>query len=205
MEPPLVCRAGGNGTKGPALQAGRFRVPGTKLWVGDYTPSPRTAASGVFTHEFGHDLGLPDHYDTAGANDNSADFWTLMASSWPSTATSGPATSRITWVRGTRWCWVVRPRCVDPGQVKKVNIGPAEGSSTSGWQALASICRTTCRTPVFPVRARIRTTTTRVSATTSRPRCVVRGGGVRGRHGLDVPGQLRHRTGLGLCLRRVLR
>ena len=36
----------------------------------------------MFSHEFGHDLGLPDLYDTAGG-DNGTGFWTLMsAGSW---------------------------------------------------------------------------------------------------------------------------
>ena len=37
---------------------------------------------GVFAHEYGHDLGLPDFYDTNGG-ENSTAFWTLMSSgSW---------------------------------------------------------------------------------------------------------------------------
>ena len=36
----------------------------------------------MFAHEFGHDLGLPDYYDTAGG-ENGTSFWTLMSSgSW---------------------------------------------------------------------------------------------------------------------------
>ena len=45
---------------------------------------PENGGLGVFAHEYGHDLGLPDQYDTAGAATNSTvGFWTLMSSgSW---------------------------------------------------------------------------------------------------------------------------
>jgi immune inhibitor A len=50
-------------------------------WVGDYTIQPENGGLGVFAHEYGHDLGLPDQYDTRpqGA-DNATGFWTLMSS-----------------------------------------------------------------------------------------------------------------------------
>lgn len=52
------------------------------MWIGDYTTEPENGGLGVFTHEFGHDLGLPDLYDTAGG-DNGTGFWTLMSGgSW---------------------------------------------------------------------------------------------------------------------------
>ena len=36
----------------------------------------------MFAHEYGHDLGLPDFYDTNGG-ENCTAFWTLMSSgSW---------------------------------------------------------------------------------------------------------------------------
>ena len=40
----------------------------------------------MFAHEYGHDLGLPDHYDTAGGPDNAVNWWTLMAQSRASAA-----------------------------------------------------------------------------------------------------------------------
>ncbi|HET7706103.1 MAG TPA: immune inhibitor A domain-containing protein [Thermoanaerobaculia bacterium] len=51
----------------------------TGIWVGDYTIQPENGGLGVFAHEYGHDLGLPDHYDTAGG-DNSTGYWTIMSS-----------------------------------------------------------------------------------------------------------------------------
>ena len=52
------------------------------FWVRNYTIMPENGGVGVFAHEFGHDLGLPDLYDTGGG-ENGTGFWTLMSSgSW---------------------------------------------------------------------------------------------------------------------------
>jgi immune inhibitor A len=71
------------GATGPAAnKAGGTQIGNTGIWVGDYTMQPENGGLGVFAHEYGHDLGLPDLYDTAGG-DNSTAFWTLMSSgSW---------------------------------------------------------------------------------------------------------------------------
>ncbi|MEU0391248.1 immune inhibitor A domain-containing protein [Streptomyces sp. NPDC006208] len=72
------------GKTGPANnKAGGTQIGSTGIWVGDYTMQPENGGLGVFAHEYGHDLGLPDHYDTSGKGENSTGFWTLMsAGSW---------------------------------------------------------------------------------------------------------------------------
>ncbi|MFF4258975.1 immune inhibitor A domain-containing protein [Streptomyces sp. NPDC001663] len=73
--------AGATGPTGNKL--GGAQIGDTGIWVGDYTIQPENGGLGVFAHEYGHDLGLPDHYDTTGAGENSTGFWTLMSSgSW---------------------------------------------------------------------------------------------------------------------------
>lgn len=71
------------GATGPDFnKLGGTQVGNTGIWVGDYTMQPENGGLGVFAHEYGHDLGLPDEYDTAGG-ENSTGFWTLMSSgSW---------------------------------------------------------------------------------------------------------------------------
>ncbi|MGJ7912714.1 immune inhibitor A domain-containing protein [Neobacillus sp. LXY-1] len=50
----------------------------------DYTVMPEDGATGVFAHEYGHDLGLPDEYDTQYSGTGEAiGYWSIMASgSW---------------------------------------------------------------------------------------------------------------------------
>ncbi|MDQ0991164.1 immune inhibitor A domain-containing protein [Streptomyces sp. V3I7] len=71
------------GATGPQdNKLGGAQIGDTGIWVGDYTIQPENGGLGVFAHEYGHDLGLPDHYDTQGG-ENSTGFWTLMSSgSW---------------------------------------------------------------------------------------------------------------------------
>ncbi|KQP79707.1 protease [Aeromicrobium sp. Leaf289] len=69
------------GVTGPSQnQLGGTQIADTGLWIGDYTVQPENGGLSVFVHEYGHDLGLPDAYSTAGG-DNSNEFWTLMAQS----------------------------------------------------------------------------------------------------------------------------
>ncbi|MED7953153.1 immune inhibitor A domain-containing protein [Streptomyces sp. BE303] len=73
------------GSTGPSdNKLGGTPVGGTGIWIGDYTMQPENGGLGVFAHEYGHDLGLPDLYDTSGSGiDNSVGFWSLMSSgSW---------------------------------------------------------------------------------------------------------------------------
>jgi len=72
--------AGATGPENNKL--GGAQIGSTGIWVGDYTVQPENGGLGVYAHEYGHDLGLPDHYDTSGG-ENSTGFWTLMSSgSW---------------------------------------------------------------------------------------------------------------------------
>jgi immune inhibitor A len=58
---------------------GGIHIGGSSKWIGDYTIEPENGGVGVFSHEFGHDLGLPDEYDTngnVGNAENSTAWWT---------------------------------------------------------------------------------------------------------------------------------
>ncbi|MGI2175119.1 immune inhibitor A domain-containing protein [Shewanella ulleungensis] len=61
-----------------------YSIPGRGLKVFGYTVQPIDSAAGVCTHEFGHDLGLPDEYDTTNSGDGSpVGEWSLMSGgSW---------------------------------------------------------------------------------------------------------------------------
>ncbi|RUQ30604.1 M6 family metalloprotease domain-containing protein [Peribacillus cavernae] len=71
-----------------------YKIPGTtskvpenfggQMAAHDYTIEPEDGAVGVFAHEFGHDLGLPDEYDTqySGHGEPVASWSIMSGGSW---------------------------------------------------------------------------------------------------------------------------
>lgn len=126
------------GVTGPAgAEFGGTQIGDSGIWIGDYTVEPENGGLGVFAHEYAHDLGLPDFYDTAGG-ENSSSFWTLMSSgSW-----LGDGTDDI----GTRpnfmgpWeklqlGWLDHS-VVDPGESGEFTLSPGALQSEGQEQAL---------------------------------------------------------------------
>ena len=70
------------GVTGPSQgKQGGSRIGSTGLWVGDYTMQAENGGMSTIAHEYGHDLGLPDLYDTAGPTNNSTAWWSIMSQS----------------------------------------------------------------------------------------------------------------------------
>jgi immune inhibitor A len=127
------------GQTGPAqAKLGGAKIGDSDIWVGDYTTEPENGGLGVFAHEFGHDLGLPDLYDTQGG-DNGTGFWTLMSGgSWLNHGTDSIGTTP-----GYMGAWEklqlgwLDYKVVPYGQDSTVKLGPADKpASTSNYQAL---------------------------------------------------------------------
>ena len=99
----------------------------TGIFVGDYTIQPENGGLGVFAHEYGHDLGLPDHYDTNGGT-NGTGFWTIMSSG----SYLGDGTVDIGSRPGDFGAWDklqlgwLNYEVVGHGQFGSVKLGPAE-------------------------------------------------------------------------------
>jgi immune inhibitor A len=126
------------GVTGPSFnKLGGIQIPGTDLWIGDYTIEPENGGVGVFAHEFAHDLGLPDEYDTSGNSggaENSTGFWTLMSSgSW---GNNGKAAEGIgdrpfhmnAWDK-FQLGWLNYDYVLPGGKTKSVKLGPAEANT----------------------------------------------------------------------------
>ena len=68
--------------QGPAGNPdGGNQIGNSGIWIADYTIQPENGGRSVFFHEYGHDLGLPDDYNTISGGDNNNEHWTLMAQS----------------------------------------------------------------------------------------------------------------------------
>jgi immune inhibitor A len=67
----------------------------------DYTMMPEDGATGVFAHEYGHDLGLPDEYDTVYSGQGEAvEYWSIMsAGSWAGKIPGSEPTGFSPWAK----------------------------------------------------------------------------------------------------------
>ncbi|WP_346839012.1 immune inhibitor A domain-containing protein [Microbulbifer sp. SAOS-129_SWC] len=85
-----------------------FPIPGSSSeideWGGmmaalDYTIQPADAAAGVVSHEYGHDLGLPDEYDTQySGRGEPVSSWSIMSNgSWAGTIPGAEPTGFSAW------------------------------------------------------------------------------------------------------------
>ncbi len=120
-----------NTTSGPDgnLQGG-VQIGTTGIWVSDYTVQPENGGIGVFAHEYGHDLGLPDLYDWSGGGSNHVNWWSAMGQQ----RVSGPGEvlgSRVNdldpWSK-LQLGWLDY-EVVVAGQNKTLNLGPHEYNS----------------------------------------------------------------------------
>ncbi|GAA4491755.1 immune inhibitor A domain-containing protein [Microbacterium panaciterrae] len=103
--------------------AGGAAIPGTDFKVQNYIVQPENSGVGVFAHEYGHDLGLPDLYDTSNAGNSDIDFWDLMSSG----SHSGPIFQSQPTHMGIWDKWVlgwVDPQVVNPGDgTQMIKVG----------------------------------------------------------------------------------
>jgi immune inhibitor A len=135
-------KSGGGGDEGvyaiwahSSTIAGGYQIPGTDLEVWNYIVQPEDSGVGVFAHEYGHDLGLPDLYDTSGAGESQIDFWDLMSTG----SHSGPIFQSIPthmgiwdkWVLGWADPLILAPgsdaRSVQLGQTSRTPKGTRDG------------------------------------------------------------------------------
>src|SRR5687767_7895356 len=101
---------------------------------------PEDGGVGVFAHEFGHDLGLPDLYNTGGGPDNGVAFWSLMsAGSWASDSANAIGDKPVhmgAWEKLALGWLDGDLAMASLGDNVVVELGPAEGATRNRAQAL---------------------------------------------------------------------
>ncbi|MGE5704643.1 MAG: immune inhibitor A domain-containing protein [Clostridia bacterium] len=116
-------------------------IPGTSLKALDYIIQPENGAIGVFSHEYGHNLGLPDEYDTTNVGaDSPISRWSVMAAgSWagktPGTEPSGFSPWAKLFLRnvyGGKWPAASVINLDDVKGEKRVKIKEAVADSSQG-------------------------------------------------------------------------
>ncbi len=135
--------------QGPAGNPdGGTQIGSTGLWVADYTIQPENGGTSVFAHEYGHDLGLPDLYDTANAaaaTENGVNWWSIMAQS----RVSAPQDQSIDSRAGDFGAWEklqlgwLDYEAVLPQENRRLLLGPHEYNSKDAQAAVVVLPRKT--------------------------------------------------------------
>lgn len=135
----------GSQGEGPAnFHNGGFQIGDTGLWIGDYTIQPENGGLSVFSHEYLHDLGLPDDYDTNGGPSNNNEWWTLMAQS-----RLGAKGDALGEKPGDIGAWQklqlgwLDYETVTAGQKKSLTLGPEEYNTTKPQAAVVVLPKKT--------------------------------------------------------------
>ncbi|HEX9644748.1 MAG TPA: immune inhibitor A domain-containing protein [Acidimicrobiia bacterium] len=131
---------------GTEVPFGGTPVGGSDYWIGDYTIEPENGGVGVFAHEFGHDLGLPDLYDVSGntcgsACENSTGFWTLYSSGSYGNDGTEDIGSKPTQVGAYEKLFLgwLDYDVAFAGEKSVHRLGPAEFTSSNAAQALITV------------------------------------------------------------------
>ena len=137
-----------NTSGGPGDGPG-YMVPGTKgqgpqqtgIWVYPYTINAEDGDPGGFSHEFAHDLGLPDEYDYSSVTgDASSGFWTLMSAGsnlgrqWGVLSEPGPMNVWDKYDLG-----FVTPKLVKRNTTATVKLQPAATGAASSTGVIISL------------------------------------------------------------------
>lgn len=133
---------GGLGSDGPAdfEKLGGIKIGDSDLWIRDYTTEPENGGLGVFAHEFGHDLGLPDYYDTNGG-ENGTGYWNLMSSgSWlgHGDGTIGTTPNHMGATEKLFLGWLDY-ETVEAGERERVKLGPSFHATTRAQAAIVNL------------------------------------------------------------------
>ena len=136
------------GSDGPTVAGkpnlnGGARIGNSSYFIGDYTVEPENGGLGVFAHEYGHDLGLPDFYDTNGG-DNGTSFWTTMSSgSWLGHGGADEGIGTQPGIFGPEeklflgWLkYLEVDKTASTPSTQSVNLTPSQLKNDSGYQAI---------------------------------------------------------------------
>lgn len=139
---------------GPATNPiGGAQIGDTGIWVGDYTIQPENGGLSVFAHEYGHDLGLPDHYDTSGpAIENGVNWWSLMAQSRvgkPSDGGIGEQAADLNAWDKLQLGWLDY-EIVKAGQDRTIDLGPHEYNTAKAQGIVVTLPKKSVESPLQP-------------------------------------------------------